>query len=602
MYEIIRPTNEYDVNVATMKLVVRSNGISLTILIVSLMLKGNTIYNILMIVLLTYLINNGLVKHQLSKLELNLLRELENYIGDFRHYFYSSGMVEEAIYDSIEEASPNISLHMNRIYDILLEEDKLSIEQYKEIAPNKFLITFLALCQITIYYGDTIYQEQSLFLTNLNYLKNEINVEILKRNKINHVFSGLIFMTLMPVFFLKIIKNWSISNLPELEKYYDGGYGIMVSILIFIVTILVYHFIYWLKSNEKGKRNNHDILEKIANQRFLKIKLTQWIGRHFKKAYKIDNLLKRIGEGITLKQFLIQKMIIFILTMFLMNGVIFHIIEITKNQYLNYVKDFETSAYLTDRSELLIYQNTIRHYVNTYKKHEVNQFLSDKIQSAMEEGSQIKNNYVIELLADEVTSRIIQYQECTYEWYYLLFSIFLSFVCCNVPYGILLCKKQLMQLSMEDEVMQFQSIIIMLMHIKRMSIENILDWMENFSEIFKNSIVECVDTFHYDGELAFTKLKEKEPFLPFVRIVENLEACDLVGIEKAFDEISTMRSFFMDKRKQDNEMIISNKGVVGKVAAYIPLFLTLFLYLIVPFVLESISRLMSYVTQMQGIA
>jgi hypothetical protein len=154
---------------------------------------------------------------------------------------------------------------------------------------------------------------------------------------------------------------------------------------------------------------------------------------------------------------------------------------------------------------------------------------------------------------------------------------------------------------MEDEVIQFHSIIIMLMHIKRMNVETILEWMENFSEIFRPSIMECVDLYAYDDEAALEKLKMQEPFLPFVRIVENLEACDRVGIEKAFDEIASQRSYFAEKRKQDNEINISNKGAVGKVVAYIPMILTLSLYLIIPFVLESISQLMGYINQLQGI-
>jgi hypothetical protein len=151
---------------------------------------------------------------------------------------------------------------------------------------------------------------------------------------------------------------------------------------------------------------------------------------------------------------------------------------------------------------------------------------------------------------------------------------------------------------MEDEVMQLQSIILMLVYIKRMNVEILLEWMENFSDIFRDPLIECVDHFSYDEELALERLKERVPFLPFVRIIEDLEACDRLGVEAAFDEIAGQRDFFTDKRKQDNEITLSNKGVIAKAAAYVPLLMLLGLYLIIPFVLESLSQLMGYMENM----
>ena len=38
---------------------------------------------------------------------------------------------------------------------------------------------------------------------------------------------------------------------------------------------------------------------------------------------------------------------------------------------------------------------------------------------------------------------------------------------------------------MEDEVMQFQTIILMLMRIERVNVEIILEWLERYANIFK---------------------------------------------------------------------------------------------------------------------
>ena len=42
---------------------------------------------------------------------------------------------------------------------------------------------------------------------------------------------------------------------------------------------------------------------------------------------------------------------------------------------------------------------------------------------------------------------------------------------------------------MENEVMQFQTIILMLMRIERVNVEMILEWLERYSNIFREPII-----------------------------------------------------------------------------------------------------------------
>ena len=130
-----------------------------------------------------------------------------------------------------------------------------------------------------------------------------------------------------------------------------------------------------------------------------------------------------------------------------------------------------------------------------------------------------------------------------------------------------------------------------------MNVETILEWLENFSEIFKTSLGECVDNYSYCEEDALEHLKEMEPYPPFVRIIENLLASDNVGIEDAFEEIYSQQQYLMEKRKQDNEINIANSGAIARFVSFIPMVVTIGLYLIVPFVIQSLWELMGYAGQ-----
>ncbi len=601
LFENIKPQDEDSIALCTMKLLLKSNGISFLILLFCFSFSGGTIYYYISVLSLIYFFNHQLISVSLEKEEYKLLKQLEKYLGDVRHYYHAGGMVEEAVYDSLEDADKEISLHMSRIYEVLCNDDQEEIEKYRESAPNKFFTTFLALCQVTIIYGDTLKEEASLFLSNLIHLKNEIHVELLKREKVKHVFSGLIFITILPVFFLKAIEDWSISNLPELELYYHGSYGILVTIVIFLSTLFSYHLVNRLKGNERVLPKKHRLLENISNYKIVNKWLQRYIFYHTAKVHRMDLLLRRTGEGMTVRQYLIQKAMLFFFTFLLSVLVFFHVVSVSRSSVVDYTKNFKGTSIVNEESQVEEYRSIISELTKEYRQEKSGSSLQGSINQQLSDQYNLTNEYNRNALTDEIIRRVVEYQSYTYQFLYLLISLFLALCVCNMPLVILACKRHFLTISMEDEVIQFHSIIIMLMHIKRMNVETILEWMENFSEIFRPSIMECVDLYDYDDEAALEKLKMQEPFLPFVRIVENLEACDRVGIEKAFDEIASQRSYFAEKRKQDNEINISNKGAVGKVVAYIPMILTLSLYLIIPFVLESISQLMGYINQLQGI-
>lgn len=521
MYQLVKPADEAAIEKSVKKVLKGNLLLSVILAGVFLSFRGATVYLYGILFMTAVIINRQWVKQRLLKEEKRLLEQMEKYLGDVRHYYHTGGLVEEAIYDSMEQAPYEIALHMHRIYDILAGEDEALEVRYRETAPNKFLTTFLALCQITIEYGDSIREGSSLFLTNLNYLREEIRIELLKRERAAYVFSGLFWISLLPVFFLKLIENWGIQNLPELENYYHGIYGIIVSFVIFLGTFGSCQIINSLKAFETCYKN-HFLLERLRRLPWLQQKIKAWIFTHSQKAAEETQILQGCETGLSLPEFIIKRLL------YAASGAL-----------LAFIMGFHISL--------------------------------------------LKGLHLAIALILAGTG-----------------SILAGFLAGAIPRFFLAVRFLLGKREREDEVLQFHSIVIMLMHLKRMNVETILCWMENFSRHFKNSLAECVDNFSCDNEEALLLLKEREPYLPFVRLVENLEACDRVGVEKAFDEVAGQRSYFLEKRKQDNEMIITEKGALARFVAYIPMVLTLLLYLIVPFVLESIVQLSGYMLQVSG--
>lgn len=598
-YVLLKPESEKSIILGTMKILNRCILAIAILSLCSITLRGASIYTYLIWFSLYFMVTGQIIRGSLWKEEHKILLQFEKYLGDVCHYYHIGSLVEEALYDSLEETPYEISLHMQKIYDVLSLGEGEEVENYKGLVPNKYFKVFLALCQITIEYGDTIKEGKSLFLTNLNHLRKEIQIELLKRDKIRYTFSGLVLLTVVPVFFLKMIEDWSISNLPELERYYHGKYGIVVSSIIFVSTIFAYVLIGELKEEQKIIKTEHIILKKLIQIPFIKRRLEWYYFRYPARVHKLEKLLRETGNEITLSEFLIQKVCLFIGTILLSLSICLNISITEKKNALYEVSDFQGVTLVNQKEQIEEYREIIKACVIQYKDTENIADLRNVLLNVLNESKKVTGESVRTALCDEIMERIEDYQKSGFHWCYLFGSVLVGIVMSYSPMFLMEIKRFFLKGMKEDEVMQFQTMIVMLMYIPRMNVEIILEWLESFSVIFQRSIMECVDMYSFDSERALFELKEKEDFLPFIRIAEGLQACDRVGVEAAFTEIAGQRSYFLEKRQQDNEIQISEKGALGKVIAYVPMFLVIGLYLIVPFILESLVQLNGFMNQME---
>ena len=154
---------------------------------------------------------------------------------------------------------------------------------------------------------------------------------------------------------------------------------------------------------------------------------------------------------------------------------------------------------------------------------------------------------------------------------------------------------------MENEVMQFQTIILMLMKIERVNVEMILEWLERYSDIFREPISKCVNNFESGPWEALEELKNDISFKQLIRIVESLQAAvEQIPIREAFDELDTERNYYQEKRKESNDRMISQKSLIGKVIGFAPMVVMFVGYLIVPLVWIGMTSMSSAFTTMSG--
>ena len=173
----------------------------------------------------------------------------------------------------------------------------------------------------------------------------------------------------------------------------------------------------------------------------------------------------------------------------------------------------------------------------------------------------------------------------TLQWFELLLAIIFGIVGYKAPTWILYFQMKMRQMEMEDEVMQYQTIILMLMKIERVNVEIILEWLERYSNIFREPISKCVNNYESGAWEALETLKNDITYMPLIRIVESLQASvEKIPIKDAFDELETERDYYQEKRKDSNERLISKKSMIGQIIGFAPMVCLFVGYLIIPLV------------------
>jgi hypothetical protein len=204
-----------------------------------------------------------------------------------------------------------------------------------------------------------------------------------------------------------------------------------------------------------------------------------------------------------------------------------------------------------------------------------------------------------QVIVDETVKQIKKYQNAYFHWYDLLISLIFAVIAYNVPTWVLLFEKKALQMDMEDEVIQYKSAIMLLMNIDRMTTDVILESMLMIANIFKQSIQKCINNMPLNEDKAYDQLEEDEPFDAFKRMVENLRMVDKVGVHRAFSTVTSERKNYQEKRKQENEISVSEKGALANFISMIPAYVVIVAFMVAPYIIEAISEFSHALSDMQ---
>ena len=600
--EIVNIDDEYTTRKDAASILLKAGLIFIIIAIATIVITKSNFLLMSILLIFELFIVDTLVDGMVDKIDNNLLKEQINFFAEIRHAYHEYNMVEEAIYQVSLDDEKNISKQGERIYEILSSDDpETELEKYYDVAPNSYLKEFAGISYLTQEFGDREEDGASLYLKNVTNITQEMQIEILKRDKLNYVFQSLSFISIAPVLLLEPLKAWSISNFTFTNSFYNGKVGMIVQVLIVLLTVVSYIMTRKLKDNggvqSELSANDHPWQEKVYKNPILRQGVNAFIPKKGSKDYrKMQRLMKDSASKAKMEWIYINRICLAAIT--LVVSIIFFIF--LHKIAINYV------------------------YTEPTTEQPVLGTLSEKNQKKAEELTKQDNYFLDKLKGDlDITVEEIQrelpkspyYEEDdekivtdaqriydklkivnseAMQWFEILLAIVFAIIAYMAPVWMMMFQKKMRQMEMENEVMQFQTIIVMLMKIERVNVEMILEWLERYSNIFREPITRCVNNYESGAWEALEELKNEINFEQMICIVEGLQsAVEKIPINEAFDELDNEREYYQEKRKESNERLIKRKGMIGKAIGFTPLVGLFVGYLIVPLVVIGLLSMTS---------
>ena len=608
--EINNLDDEYLTRMQTAKIIFRALILVTLLTIGVVVVTHNNLLLMGIILIFELFIIDTLTDSMVDKIDNNLLLQQIDFFASLRHSYHETNMVGEAIYVTAQDTDAvEVSRQAEKIFEILNSSDpETELEKYYDVAPNNYLKEFAGISFLTQEFGDRKVNGESLYLKNLENITQEMQLEILKRDKLDYTFKSISVISIVPVLFLEPLKNWATSNFGFTVAFYEGKSGMLVQLGVILLTIISYILIRKLKDNGSVKRvedTQNPWQEKLYKNKLIKKVVDMFMPKqHTAQERKEKKLLQDAASKQKLHWLYVSRLTMSILAFIgaIITIIALHAIQVNF-QYTNPTSDYDLIG-TAEGSELKKAKATTERQNKVLDKlrgpgKTVNDKEIKKVMSKIKDYDD-KSDTDIKKEIKQIKKKLNIINKEYISWVEILIAFVVGYLGYMAPYLIIKFQVKLRVMEMEDEVMQYQVIILMLMRLERVDVEMILEWLDRYADIFKEQISKCLNNYESGAYEALEEMKEEVTYQEFIRIIESLQsAVEKVPIKEAFEELESDRDYYRDKRKETNARLIDKKGRIGKAVGFAPMVVMFVGYLIFPLMYIGMTSMSSVFTSLQ---
>jgi hypothetical protein len=589
---------------------IRSRAAALTVLVAVCILFISLIsffwtsswFSRLTIMLVSVYLGGVLSDLFIGRLVKQMLYDQSSMILDIRHQYHQTHMVQVSLENAAERSKPMVAIHARQIAGILGAIDaEDELQKYYEVAPNRYMKQLAGVSYKIGEHGDNDLHkgEKSIYLSMLGNIREEIHMDINRRERIDRLLYGIVFIAVAPIFMLDPIRHWAENMFPIISNYYNsswGLYSLIVLYLTFIVSFIALRILKGVDEDTKAIKDEGKWLKRLLkNKRVFNLVHRVVPGEHESMHFKVKSKLKDANSGLDLYALYLRKLLIAALGFIVVVVIQYSFHEVIKKNLLHPNEQIMTGGNQTEARKLM---NQERY---AFEQSMLGELIAedippDQIVPLIMERTQAKmflqsipdsNAYALQLM-----ERAEKYRQEYYKWYELLVAIAIALGSYFLPDAYLVIRSQLRKWEMQNEVDAFNTLSMMLSQFPNISVYEMVEWLHRYSYIFERQLLRCMLDYETGAWEALENLKEDARFVPLERLADRLQvAAELIPVKKAFDDMEAERIFAMDQRKEHYEKVISRKSTLGKMFGFLPLQATFTLYLLLPFVYMAFQQL-----------
>ncbi len=499
--------------------------------------------------------------------------QVELYVAELMNCYRRYGSVEEAMEEAGERAGTREEPSGERIqlpYQILLER----------------------LCCLVMEVGDKRRGGESLFLKNLSYIREELKEDILFRGNQDYCFKGLSKLCLIPFFLIPCIVIWAKSVLDTLFVYYHGSFSVVSTTIAFATTAVCCELVAWLEMPGLIRELDYRAERKLLQKEWISGLINAKVNRHFQYYLKRNEGLKLLQGYGNIREFLLKKYCsgagYFLFGIFL-SGMIWGIGRSDIEEQLQFPELYT----LMEEEEVTEVEEKMREQYRLLCGEELTLAEAEREWEAYD-------TTVAETAFAQVKSCYEDWKKSGRGLWILLLSMCFGAFGCLRPELLLLLRREHVAEERMEEIRRMQTVCMVLAQDSAVTVEEIIEGMEESAVLFRKALEETVDHFSYDRAGGIEKLREETACAPMGRICDMLIACSEVGIGEALEGMEEERTYTLREQVQQRLEHMRERAALAKVLAYLPFLSVLILKLIVPFVAEGLSQLQLYSNGMQN--
>lgn len=556
-------------------------GIGIAIIV--LVLFSNNLYVTFTLLFLCYQFKEMLLDILIGN-DTKFLISLQEYGVELQQAFNLTKDVRTAIKEANNNSTNyNLVKRMEEAEKLFDNEGELDI--YLQDCPNDYLKLLILNCSEVAENGDKEDADgKSVFIENIFYNNESIEIEVFKREQLEYWLRGLKLISIIPLLAFSPYEAWVSKYMDVANIFYKSTSGFLDKLAITISAIVIFFIIsryeksYRIRSKEPNEKSWEDVLCKAKP--FKEFVMAFLPKNNSPRAYRYVKLISESGEYITIEQLFVQKIIAAVLGFFMVFTVTLSLHKIQRENILNNIvisSDLQNGIVATEKGqeEIVNIENELFECVN---EEDLEQSYSNIKKRLDEKGITKGQNYIIK----DIVNKKIKMDNQTVGMIDILISFLGIFMGFLVPNMLLKIKRLYRKEEMENEIIIFETLILIYMYHEHGTPELILNKMSRFANIFKHQVDNILKEMKKANFEALKKIMDDINYKPFLNIIKNLIKAEDIKTKEAFISLSSNRRNYLMKRKEDNRRMVEKRVSNARFIALIPINAIMLLYIALP--------------------